>query len=326
MNASPLRIRFALNTFYSGPQAWFFLADDLGYFREEGLVVEFTPGDTAANVIPKLAKSDLGFDVGYGDSNALIEWQARHGDVCAHIVFALHNASPYTIAVPATLKTTSLSALRGLKLASHPNDAALNLLPELARCSNMTVTDFNVELYGAPHAEMIERMVHHGHWSGIFGFVNTLKAAAIERGIDPDQELRFIQYRDWMPCLYGAALMVTPQFIRNHGERVTGLVRAVNRGLHACIANLDAAIDAVARRDPSIDRAANRARLAGTLRLEMAHPDGAIDGIGPMGRARLEESIALIVEAKRCPHHPTAEGVYTDAFLPPRQDRVDTLV
>lgn len=30
------RVRLLLNTAFSGPQAWFLLADDLGYFRREG--------------------------------------------------------------------------------------------------------------------------------------------------------------------------------------------------------------------------------------------------------------------------------------------------
>ena len=35
-------LRMQLNTFYSGPQAWFFLADERGYLREEGLAIDFT--------------------------------------------------------------------------------------------------------------------------------------------------------------------------------------------------------------------------------------------------------------------------------------------
>ena len=35
----PTPLRMILNTFYSGPQAWFFLADDNGYFAEAGLTV-----------------------------------------------------------------------------------------------------------------------------------------------------------------------------------------------------------------------------------------------------------------------------------------------
>ena len=43
----PLRtLRMILNTFVSGPQAWFFLADERGYLRDEGIALEFTPRDT----------------------------------------------------------------------------------------------------------------------------------------------------------------------------------------------------------------------------------------------------------------------------------------
>ncbi|MGJ7491135.1 ABC transporter substrate-binding protein [Variovorax sp. ZT4R33] len=42
----------------------FFLADDRGYFREEGLDIEFTEGDTLANAVPKLMTG--AFDAGYG--------------------------------------------------------------------------------------------------------------------------------------------------------------------------------------------------------------------------------------------------------------------
>jgi len=59
---SPLRLSMILNTFVSGPQAWFYLADDRGYLAEEGLELEFTPGDTAANAVPKVALGH--YDVG----------------------------------------------------------------------------------------------------------------------------------------------------------------------------------------------------------------------------------------------------------------------
>ena len=40
------RLRMILNTFVSGPQAWFFLAGERGYLRDQGIALEFTPGDT----------------------------------------------------------------------------------------------------------------------------------------------------------------------------------------------------------------------------------------------------------------------------------------
>ena len=37
--SQPKRVRLLLNTSFSGPQAWFLLAEDLGLFRREGLQV-----------------------------------------------------------------------------------------------------------------------------------------------------------------------------------------------------------------------------------------------------------------------------------------------
>ena len=122
-----------LNTFYSGPQAWFFLADERGYLRDEGLALDFTEGDTAANTIPKMAGG--GFHVGYGDINALIEHVAAGKPNAPLAVFASYNASPYTLAVPVETAGTGTVygpvQLAGMRLVAHPNDAALNLFAEL---------------------------------------------------------------------------------------------------------------------------------------------------------------------------------------------------
>ncbi len=318
-------IKFALNTFYSGPQAWFFLADDLGYFREEGFEVSFVQGDTAANVVPRLADEALGFDCGYGDANALIEWVGQHGSACAQVVYCLHNASPYTIAVPATSSALSIADLKGNVIASHPNDAALKMLPELALKCGFSANEFLIELCSDPHPLMVSDMVNEARWPAMFGFVNTLRAAALEKNIDPDRQLRFFQYRDLVPQLYGAGFMVATKFAEKHPEKIKGLVRAINRGLQACINDIDGAIEAVAKRDPKIDKAANRARLVGTLALEMAHPEGATHGIGFMNETRVQESIDLIVDAKKYPHKPLVAQIFSSAYLPPLDQRVFSL-
>jgi NitT/TauT family transport system substrate-binding protein len=318
-------IKFALNTFYSGPQAWFFLADDLGFFREEGLSVTFVQGDTAANVVPRLADESLGFDCGYGDVNALVEWIGQHGTACAQVVYGVHNASPYTIAVPASSEAKSIADLAGQVVASHPNDAALKMLPELALKCGFSAADFTIELCSDPHPSMVSDMVNHKRWPAMFGFVNTLRAAGLERNIDPSKALKFFEYRHLVPELYGAGLMVATRFAQKHPDKIAGLVRAVNRGLHACVNDIDAAIDALVRRDPTVDRAANKARLIGTLALEMAHPEGGKNGIGFIDETRMNASIDLIVRAKGYQHRPIASQVFTLEFLPPMRERILSL-
>ena len=317
--AAPRRLRMILNTFVSGPQAWFFLADERGYLRDEGIALEFTPGDTAANAVPRIASGE--FDVGYGDINALIELAAAGNAAPPLAVFATFNASPYTIAVPAASRILAPGDLADRTLGAHPNDAAWRLLPEFALKTGLDTSGIKVDICADPHPHMLRAMLGEARWDGLFGFVNTLRAAAIEAGIDSESQLRFLEFRHHVPDLYGAALMVSRGLAANEPDVVAGLTRAINRGVRDTVADIDAAIDAVARRDPNIDRAANRARLAGTLALEMSHPEGATLGIGDLDDARLERAIDLILRAKQHPQRPLVETIFTRRFLPPLRER-----
>lgn len=313
-------VRFILNTFYSGPQAWFFLADDRGYFRDEGLEVTFTEGDTLARAVPRLASG--AYDAGYGCMNALIEMLATGTDPAPpRAVFIMHNRAPYTIALAADGPVRDARDLAGRRLVSHPDDAAWRLFPEFCRANGLDPDSVTIEINDMPHSQMVPHLLA-GRWDGIFGFVNTIAAQAIEAGVDPATALRHLTWADCVPPLYGAAVMVSQEFLAHHPGATAGLVRAINRGLADTVADPDAAIDAVARRNPQIDRAANRARLTGTLAFEMSHPDGRQNGLGDADDARLTEAARLIATAKGLPHRPAPDQIFDHRFVPALADRV----
>ena len=327
-------LRMQLNTFYSGPQAWFFLAYERGYLRDEGLAIDFTEGDTAANTIPKMAANAGagGFDVGYGDINALIEHAAAGKPHAPLAVFASYNASPYTIAVP--LKTAGTGTiygpmqLAGKRLVAHPNDAALNLFPELCAKTGLDPATVSIEISQAPHSELVPALLA-GQWDGLFGFVNTVIAASLDAGLAaPHEHLRFIEYHDHMPELYGMALMVNRTLAAREPHTVQALLRALNRGLVDTVADPQAAIEALAAHStripgrPAINMASNLRRLQGTLKLEMGRAEGAVLGIGDLDDARFAAGIDLIVDTKKYPHRPKPGDLFSRAFLPPLADRV----
>ena len=321
LRKTPLRMQ--LNTFYSGPQAWFFLADARGYLRDEGLAVTFTEGDTAANTIPKMAGG--GFDVGYGDLNALIEHAAAGLLNAPLAVFASYNASPYTIAVPKVSPIRQPAELAGKLLAAHPNDAAHRLFPEFCARTGLDPASVRSEISAAPHSEMVLDLLL-ARWDGLFGFVNTLVAASIDAGLVPQDKLHFIEYHDHVPELYGMALMVSRELATTEPDTVRALLRALNRGLRDTVADPDAAIDALAQRNPAMNRDSNRRRLLGTLQLEMGRAEGAVLGIGDLDDARFDRGIELIVQTKQLPHRPAVGDLFSRAFLPPLGERVRNLV
>lgn len=338
MALHPLRtLRMQLNTFYSGPQAWFFLADERGYLRDEGLALDFTEGDTAANTIPKMAgqAGPGGFDVGYGDINALIEHLAAGQPDAPLAVFASYNASPYTIAVPLQNAGTGAiygpTQLAGKRLVAHRNDAALNLFAELCAKTGLDPASVTIDISPAPHSELVPAMLA-GQWDGLFGFVNTLMAASLDAGLAaPREHLRFIEYHDHLPELYGMALMVNRRLASTEPHTVQALLRALNRGLVDTVADPEAAINALAAYahkipgKPAMNMASNLRRLQGTLELEMGRAEGAVLGIGDLDDARFAAGIELIVETKKYPHRPAPADLFSRAFLPPLADRVRSL-
>ena len=95
--AEQRRLRRRLNTSLSGPVAFFLLAQDRGYLRDEGLDIVLSPGSGAAAIVPQVRHG--AYDAGYGDMSALIERIARgapeQGPVAIYTTF---NVVPFTIA------------------------------------------------------------------------------------------------------------------------------------------------------------------------------------------------------------------------------------
>ncbi|MGB3406074.1 MAG: ABC transporter substrate-binding protein [Jannaschia sp.] len=316
-------MRFILNTFYSGPQAWFFLADDRGYFREEGLDVVFTEGNSLARAVTTMTSGV--YDAGFGDLNELVRMRAAGVSDTPVAVMAIHNRPPYTIAVDAAGDIYSPADLPGTRLISHDQDAALLLFREFCRAAGIDPDSVSITISHQPHKVMVPQMLA-GDWDGIFGFVNTVAAQAIEAGVNPGLTLRHLAWQDHAPAFYGGAMMVTRAFRDARPDAVRGLCRAVNRGLSDTMADIEAAMDAVVRRNPDIDRAANRARLLGTLAFEMGDTAARTSGLGDVDDSRLREIARLISEAKGYASRPAPADIFDRSFLPAAAERARNTV
>jgi NitT/TauT family transport system substrate-binding protein len=321
------RLRFQLNTFRSGPQAWLFLAQERGWLHEAGVEFQFIDGDTAANTVPRMVAG--GFEFGYGDINALVAGVAAPapGEAAAAglplAVFAAYNRSPYTIAVAADGPVRHPLQLAGQHIVSHPNDAAWLLYRAFGASTGLDIGSTSVVFDEAPHSELVPRLLA-GVWGAMFGFVNTLKAAAIAAGVDPAR-LRHFGYAEWVPSLYGMAVMVDRKLAARQPALVRAVLHALNRGLQATVADPQTAIDALAANAPELHRASNTERLLGTLALEMGGAEGARLGIGEIDDVRLAESIALLARTTPLPRVPAVSEVFSREFLPPRAERVSSL-
>jgi NitT/TauT family transport system substrate-binding protein len=310
------KIRMVLNWKYEGPQGMFFLADDRGYFKQQGLDVTFDQGNGSAAAVPQVANG--AYDMGFGDINALIELAAKKPDDTPVGVFMLYNRPPFTIAVKADSPIKSPADLVGRKLGSPANDGALKLFPAL--CSAAKIDCSKIEIVNM-QPNLREQMLMQGQVDGVFGYVTTIRFSARLAGIDPDKQLRFIKFEDYGMDLYSNAIIVSRKLAKEHPEAVKGFLKALNHGIKDTIADPQAAIDAVAKREPLIKPAIERARLDATMADEMSHPEIARIGVGDISDKRMAKAIDILVKAKALPRTPKVSEIFDRSFLPPLAER-----
>jgi NitT/TauT family transport system substrate-binding protein len=305
------KLKLVLNWKYQGPQGWFFLAEDRGYYKAEGLDLIIDQGSGSGAAVPLVANGT--YDVGFGDINALIELAGKRPEDAPIAVYVMYNQPPFTVAVKAESPIKGPKDFEGRTLGGAANDGALKLFPALCKlakfdCGKVKITNMQPNLR--------EQMLMQGQVDGVFGYVNTIRFSAKLMGVE-DKQLRYINYGDYGMDLYSNAIIVSQKLVKEKPAAVRGLVRAINKGIQDSIKDIDTSVAAVAKREPLINFAVERERFVQTLKDEMNHPELATIGLGNVDVARLKKSIEILVEANNLPRTPAVAEIFTPAFLPP---------
>ncbi|MGQ7932196.1 ABC transporter substrate-binding protein [Paraburkholderia sp. D1E] len=309
-------IKMVLNWKYEGPQAWFFLAQDRGYFKAEGLDVTFDQGEGSDASIPKVASG--AYQAGFGDLNALVELAAKEPAAAPVAVDVLYNTPPFAVVVKSGSPIHTPKDLEGKNVGAPANDGALKLFPAFAKLAGVDASKVHITNM-APNLR--EQMLMRGQVDAIFGYMTTITFSTRAMGVDAAHDLRFIRYGDYGMNLYSNAVFFSRDFIKANPEAVRGFLIALNHGIRDVIADPDAGVDAVMKREPLLNRDVEKAKLLATMHNDMSAPEIAKIGLGDVDQNRLKRDISIIVDAASLPRTPAPADVFDNHFLPPRPDR-----
>ncbi|MDI3384444.1 ABC transporter substrate-binding protein [Xenophilus aerolatus] len=314
--AAQTPIKMVLNWKYEGAQAWFFLAQDKGYFKEEGLDVTIDQGEGSAASIPKVAAG--AYQAGFGDINALVDLASRRPADAPVAVYMLYNTPPFTLVVKSDSPIRTPKDLEGKTIGGPANDGALKLFPAFAKLAKVDAGKVTITNM-APNLR--EQMLMRGQIDAGFGYVTTVSFSAKGMGLDPAKDLRFIRYGDYGMDLYANTVFFARSFVKENPKAVAGFVKALNRAVKEVIANPDAGVDFAIKREPLLKREVEKEKLLATLKNDMSHPEIARIGLGDVDDARLAKDIAIVVEANALPRTPAVGEIFDRSFLPARADR-----
>ena len=311
------RLHMLLNTSFSSPQAWLWLAQAKGYLAAEGIELQLTPGGGAYTAAPRMASGD--YDLAYGDVNALIEVSARNPETAPRGIYMMFNASPSCVLVAADGPIQHPRQLLGQRIIGHDSDVALRTFGALCRHQGMNPADVRVSSAWAGMAGMAEEVIA-GRSAGAFGYVSTFTGALVAADPSLMRRVRFLRYARYVPDLYGSVVMASPRLLQSEPAVATAVLRAMHRGVLDMLADPEAGLEATLQASPGLHRASERARLKATLDLEMSPAlpaETRQTHIGDVDTARLTRSIALMVQSAGLPRTPTPSEVFTSDYLPP---------
>src|SRR5215471_9768941 len=312
--AAQTSIKFSLDGRLEGLAATFFLPQDRGFFKSEGLDVTVDEATTALEPITRVASG--AYEMALADINTLIRYRDQHPSSPLRAVFMLYNKPPFAIVARRSRGITDPKQLEGKKLGTPPVGVTFEW-PLFAKLNNVDVAKVTIETIGIP---VRAPMLAAGQIDAALGYSFRLYIDLKDRGV-PVDDIVLMPMADYGLKLYGNAIIINPKFAAEKPEAVRAFLHAFLKGLKDIVRRPVDAVDAVVRRDEALKKEVELERLRMAIRDNIVTPEVKANGYGAVDYARLGDSIDQIGLVYTFKAKPKAQDIFDASFLPPADER-----
>jgi NitT/TauT family transport system substrate-binding protein len=309
-------IKFNLGWRVEASGAGFLVAQQRGYFKQEGIDIQIDTGNGSAGAITQVAAGV--YDAASADIATLIEHNVKNPSARVIAAMIQYDLNPNSIMVRKNSGITKPADLMGKTIAGQPFNASRKLFPMFANAAKIDPNGVkwqNIDP-GLGDVQFIKGEVDSVAYFYFTGLIN-LKG----KGMNPN-DLTVFRFSDFGVQSYGNAIVVKPKLIEENPKAVEGMIRAITRGWLDVFADPAVGARAVKTREPLADEALELERLQYIINGSMLTAAVRENGYGHATPARIQATINEVSAALDIKTPPSPAEVFTDRFLPPRSERL----
>jgi len=286
--------RFSMAAPLDGSNAAYFLADEKGYYAQEGIKVGMDASGGSGEAVTRVGSGT--YEFGVADVNVLMEFNAKNPTAAPKAVYMLYYRSPLSVASFSKAGITKPADLNGRNLGGSLGDGAYKLFPAYSKIAGVK-------------ADSVK-------WK--YGDLRLRETMLLKGDVD---DIKFMYYSDAGLDIYGNALIASKKILESNPKAVRGFVNASAKGWRDALANPAAAIAALKKRAPLVDEKLETEKLQWLLKNQIATAESKADGMGSVRTDRFQRALDTVAAAFELPAKPKATDVFTTEFLPAAEVR-----
>ena len=310
-------IKFTLDWKFEGPAAGFFLAQQKGYFKDEGLDVTIDTGNGSVEAIPRVATG--AYQMGFGDINSVIKFLDEDPAQKIKAVMMIYDKPVFSIVGRKSLGITGdPKSLEGKTLGAPPPDGAFAQWAAFKSAAGIDDSAITIENIGFP---VREPMLAKGEVDAVFGFAFSVILNLKAQGT-PADDIVPILFADHGLELYGNSVLVNEDFAEANPDAVKGFLKALAKGFADAVADPAAGAAAIIAVNDTLDSAIEEERLRMAIDMNIKTPYVVENGLGTVDMAKLGASIETLKVSMGLKGAVKAEDVFDPQYLPAKEERM----
>lgn len=267
------QVNFITDFGYYGRHSYYYVAYDKGYYKQEGIDLNFLRGQGSIDAIKKVASGAA--LIGFADAGALVLARGNDG-IPVKLLAIVYATPPHAIFALADSGIKTPKDLEGRTLA----DSAFSAIPVIFNAyAQAAGIDAKKVKWIRAEVSALPSLLATGRVDGVGQF--TVGEPLLADAVKPKKLVR-LAYKDVGLNYYGNGIIATEQTIKEKPELLKAFIRATLKGMRDAFANPAEAGEILHKyhKEISPQVAQGETELVRELAVVPGHPLGVIDQSG----------------------------------------------